>query len=97
MGWRHILDIPPDLNDINQVTNLLIRYGSLFLEQVCAHAMTYVNGNNRAAQDYIQLCECIFNSLTKMARASIAFLKQEFTVVGDAQQQKSLEHACSKS
>jgi hypothetical protein len=52
MGWRDILKIPPDLNDVNQTTNLLTRYGSLFLEQVRAHATTYVNGNNRAAQEF---------------------------------------------
>ena len=95
MGWTDILEIPPDLNDPNQTINLLTRHGSLSLEQVCAHAMTCVNGNNRTAQDSIQLYECIFNSLTKKAQASIALLKHDHTrsvILNN----ESLEHACSK-
>jgi len=87
MGWGNIIEVPPDLNNINQTTNLITRYGSLSLEQVRAHAMTYVNGNNRAAQDSFQMYECIFNSLTKSAQSAIALLKQEYTV-GNAQQQQ---------
>jgi hypothetical protein len=85
-GWTDIISIPPDLNDINQVVDLRTRYGSITLEQVQAHAATYVNGNNRAAQDSMQMFLCIFNTLTKTAQATIALLKHEYTVGGETPQ-----------
>ena len=87
-GWNEILQIPPDLNDINTTIDLLTRYGSVTLEQVQAHAITYLHGNNRAAQDSMQMYLCILNSLTKTAQASIALLKHEYTL-GDADPQVS--------
>jgi hypothetical protein len=82
-GWADILSIPPDINDINDDVDLHTRYGSISLEQVQVHAATYVNGNNRAAQDSMQMFLCIFNTLTKTAQATIALLKHEYTVGGD--------------
>jgi hypothetical protein len=82
-GWVDILAIPPDIEDINQVIDLPTRYGNITLEQVQAHALTYVNGDNRAAQDSMQMFTCIYNTLTKTAQASISLLKSEYTVGDD--------------
>jgi hypothetical protein len=82
-GWNEILQIPPGLEDINQVVNLTTRYGNITLEQVRAHALTYINGNNRAAQDSRQMFTCIFETLTKSAQSSIMLLKSEYTVGED--------------
>jgi hypothetical protein len=73
---------------MNEVVDLLTRYGNITLEQVQAHAETYVHGVNRAAQDSMQLHLCTLNSLTKTAQASIALLKSEHAV-GDPNPQVS--------
>ena len=79
-GWTDINHIPPDLNDIDVVVNLITRYGNITLEQVRAHADTYVHGQNRAAQDSMQMYQCIFNSLSKSAQAIVALQKAEYTL-----------------
>jgi hypothetical protein len=88
-GWNEILRIPPDLNDIDEGVDLIARYGSITLDQVRAHAATYVNGHSRAAQDSMQMYKCIFNSLTKSAQASITLLKSEYAVGGKENPQVS--------
>jgi hypothetical protein len=79
-GWTDISHIPPDINNIHDVVNLITRYGGITLEQVRAHAATYVNGHNRAAQDSMQMYQCIFNTLTKEAQAVIALNKADYTI-----------------
>jgi hypothetical protein len=79
-GWSDIIQIPPDLNNIDKGVDLLSHYGSITLEQVQAHAETYAHDNNRAAQDSMQMFLCIQNSLTKTAQASIALQKSDYTV-----------------
>jgi hypothetical protein len=56
-GWYDILLVPPDvhLEDIMAVIDLTTSYGQLSLEQVRAHAATYVHREVRAAQDSMQL------------------------------------------
>ena len=83
-GWDHILDIPTDLAEPDQTTNLLGEYGLLTLEQVRAHAETYVNAAVRAAQDSFQLYMCLMKTLTKEAQAKIMLHADEYTVNGTA-------------
>ena len=79
-GWTEITLVPPDLNHIDVVVDLIARYGNISLEQVRAHAATYVKGQNRAAQDSMQMYQCIFNTLSKSAQAIIALQKAEYTI-----------------
>ena len=83
-GWNDILLIPTDLTQPNETVDILSLHGSLSLEQISAHALTYVNTETRAAQDSIQLYTCIINSLTKTAQTSVTLLKSEYTI-DDAQ------------
>ena len=71
-GWTDINQIPPDLNDVDVVIDLITSYGNITLEKVRAHAETYVDGQNCAAQDSMQMYQCIFNSLSKSAQAIVA-------------------------
>ena len=64
-SWTDINQIPSNLNDINVVDDLITRYGNITLKQARAHVDTYVNGQNCAAQDSMQIYQCIFNSLYK--------------------------------
>ena len=63
-GWMDILQIPPNPAFPNALLTLTQSYGILTLEQVRAHALTYVYVRSRAAQDSAQMYECIKNSLT---------------------------------
>lgn len=64
-GWTDILEVPLDLAHPEETVLLTEAYGQISLEQVRAHAATYVAEANRAAQDSMQLLACIMNSLTK--------------------------------
>jgi hypothetical protein len=79
-GWMTILEIPPDLNEPDEVKNLAKDYGQLTLEQVMAHAATYINGQSRAAQESMQLYLCLLESLTKEALDKVMLSSEEFTV-----------------
>ena len=51
-GWDTILEIPEDINDPHiNLKNILESYGERSLEDIEAHALTYLGGNNRASQD----------------------------------------------
>lgn len=79
-GWTDIMLVPPDLNDPDETVNILQHYGQLSLEQVQAHAQTYVNYQNRAAQDSMQLYQCIMSTLTKEAKAKIMLSSDQYTI-----------------
>jgi hypothetical protein len=46
LGWTFILDVPRDLNAPDDTINILTGYGCLTMEQVRAHAATYINAQN---------------------------------------------------
>ena len=83
-GWYDILLVPPDVlsEDIMAVIDLTTSYGQLSLEQVRAHAATYIHREVRAAQDSMQLYQCLANSLTKEGKAKVMLRKAEYTVRG---------------
>jgi hypothetical protein len=83
-GWYDILLVPPDAQseDIMDVLDLTTSYGQLSLEQVRAHAATYIHRQVRAAQDSMQLYQCLANSLTKEGTAKVMLRKEEYTVRG---------------
>ena len=44
-GWVHILAVPPDLAEPDEMINILQHYGQITLEQVQVFAATYVETN----------------------------------------------------
>ena len=82
-GWNDILNVPTDLAEPDQTINLISEYGLLSLEQVRAHAETYVNAAVRAAQDSFQLYMCLMKTLTKEAQAKIMLHASEYTINGN--------------
>ena len=81
-GWIHILQVPPDPNEPDELLNLLTEYGQLSLDQVRDHVETYINQPVRAAQDSMQLYLCIKATLTKEGEASVMLKQEDFTVLG---------------
>jgi hypothetical protein len=80
-GWDHILDIPRNPNDPNTpMASMLTNYGEFTLEQLTQYVQTYINGENRAAQDSMMMYQCIWNSLTKVGCDKIWVWKQDFTI-----------------
>ena len=64
-SWMDVNQISPDLNDIDVVVDLITRYGNITLEEVRAHADTYVNGYNRTTtQDSMQMYKQMHLQLT---------------------------------
>ena len=79
-GWFNILDIPANVQEPNILTDLTTLYGQLSLDQVRAHATTYVNLQSRKAQDSMQLYQCLMASLSKEGKAKVMLRKPEYTV-----------------
>ena len=70
-GWETFFQIPedptvedPSAEDLHHVID---SYGTVTLEQVRAHAETYIATETRMAQESYQLYNCIMASLTKEA------------------------------
>jgi S-adenosylmethionine/arginine decarboxylase-like enzyme len=59
---------------------LLELHGSIFIESICEHAETYIATPTRAAQDSIQLYECLVRSITKEGRDKVTIWKQDYMV-----------------
>ncbi len=81
-GWEEILSIPPDMTNIHATIPLLTGYGRLLLEQVQAHAQSYVGNQSRAAQDSMQLYQCLQATLTEEGKATVMLKHQDFTFNG---------------
>jgi hypothetical protein len=60
--------------------HLLTRYGKLSINQVCAHALTYLNNQTREQQDSRQLFQCINASLTQEAQVAVTLRAQDYIV-----------------
>jgi hypothetical protein len=80
MGWMPILDVPPDLNEPDEVINILSEYGRLDLVQIRNHCATYVGQQNRAAQDSAQLYQCLMHTLTREAHAKTTLYKNDYHI-----------------
>ena len=80
-GWGDILQIPDDIEadeDDQELIHLVHQHGRLSLQQVRAHAATYVRTETRAAQDSYMLAMCILNTLTESAKATVALYKDDY-------------------
>ena len=74
----------PDRTDPNVpiVRDFLDNYGVLSLEDVRAHAATYVVARNRQDQDSTILYHAAINSLSTAGRSKISVWEQQYTVAG---------------
>ena len=79
-GWAAVMEVPPDMTSPNDVVSLIEQHGMITLEQVMAHAATYINANNRAAQDSFQLYTCLAASLGKKGSDNVKLCKKEYTI-----------------
>ena len=82
-GWGDILLIPKDMNDIHNTVDLLNHYGEVSLQQVRAHAESYLNpAVSRAAQDSKQLYSCLIGSLSAEAMDKVLLRSTDYIVAG---------------
>ena len=86
-GWETLFQIPedptvedPSAEDLHHVID---SYGTVTLEQVRAHAETYIATETRMAQESYQLYNCIMASLTKEALNKILLLQDEYYIEMD--------------
>ena len=83
LGYHGIFQIPDDINAGHPDTkDFLSNYGVITLEQVIAHAQTYVHLPTRDAQDSTQLYHCLMASLSSSGRAKISIWNTQYTVNG---------------
>ena len=84
MGWNlSILSIPVDVNDqLGDAQDFLDHYGEIDLDHCRAHAMTYYNQQNRAAQDSMQLYTCLMDSISRVGRNKITGFRSQYTING---------------
>lgn len=78
--WTDVILVPID-GDVTNLKNLTTHYGEVPLADVRAHALSYVMGVNRAAQDSMQLYTCLMSSLTKEALNRVRLKRDEYTIV----------------
>ena len=85
-GWDDdisgILQIPLNLANPMELTNLLTNYGEITLEAIRAFEETYISTQCRAAQDANMLYMCIMNSLSKEGKTKIQVWRDQYTVNG---------------
>lgn len=83
LGYHSIFQIPVSgLGRRPLRRDFLQYYGVISLEQVRAHAYTYVNEQTRTAQDSTQLFYCLWNSLSSAGRAKISIWDSDYTIDG---------------
>ena len=79
-GWDYILNIPDRVNDPEgRSKNLLTEYGRISLSHIKATIESYINDQNRLAQDSMMLFICLKDSLTDTARAKILLHRDDYT------------------
>ena len=83
-GWRDaILEIPNDItNPLEGTKNLLMHYGELTLEHICAWEITYLHVISWAAQDTAHLHLCLMNSLTQAGKDKVRLWSDQFILNG---------------
>ena len=81
-GWdTSILTIPKDISaPNNDLLEMLDHHGTLTMEMITAHVQSYIRTHTRAAQDSMQLYDCVMGSLTKIGRDKITIWKELYVV-----------------
>jgi hypothetical protein len=69
-NWGEIISQIPDANGTPR--NLIKDYGILSIQNIQAHALTYIAAGNRNAQNNMQMYLCLTTSLTDEAKKKIA-------------------------
>ena len=64
------------------VRNFLTLYLAISLEDVIAHARTYIDQHSRVAQDNNILFEALWKSLTQSAKDKVVIWQEEYTING---------------
>ena len=62
--------------------NFLTYYSAISLEDVVAHASTYINQHSRVAQDNNILFEALWKSLTQSAKDKVVIWQDDYTING---------------
>jgi hypothetical protein len=78
-NWETTLTVPVD----GKPHNLVKHYGSVTLENVKTHALTYVGKSNRNAQNSVQIYMCLSESLTDEAKHKVALDASKYEVNGN--------------
>ena len=61
---------------------MIENYGQLTLQQVRTHVLTYINLEDRQAQNSFQIYSCLMSSLTKEAKDTVLLSEEDYTVDG---------------
>ena len=73
--------VPGDINDANSPRkNLLSQHGEIEMDHLRNYCETFVNGNNRLAQENMQMVQAILNSLSIAGFNKIQVWKADWTV-----------------
>ena len=64
------------------VRDFLSYYSAISLEDVIAHARSYINQHSRVAQDNNILFEALWKSLTQAAKDKVVIWQDEYTING---------------
>ena len=82
-GWEGIFSIPEDAAAAAPVLRMLTTdYGVVTLDQIRAHAETYLPNNDRNCQNAFQAFNCLMNSLDNKAKMRINLRRDLFVVDG---------------
>ena len=84
-GLEQVINIPEDANAAAnaQVLHLLTsEYGRVSLQQVRDHVATYIGNQDREVQNSFILYNCLWNSITALAKRKVNLLRDKFTVDG---------------
>lgn len=73
----HIATDPADLVNSERIS-LLTNHGEVTLQQVRDHCAVYVSTPSRAAQDSMQVYECLMKSMSKVGREKITVWKEQY-------------------
>ena len=80
-GWNltggNVIDIP-DGDNVDR--NVINEYGRLTMEEIRTHALTYIAGQTRQAQNNMQMYYCISSSLTKEGQLKILAEQDKYHV-----------------
>ena len=77
------LTVPDDINDPNAPSKHLIhQHGEISLDHIRTYAATFVNGNNRLAQENMQMVQAILNSLTLTGFNKVQVWKEDWNING---------------
>ena len=70
------------MNPLGGTKNLLMHYGELSLEHLCAWETTYLHGISHAVQDTAHLHLCLMNSLTQAGKDKVCLWSDQFILNG---------------